>query len=551
MIFRRFSLFRLYLTCSILLLCFAGLVLRHFYLAVDQQNFLLEKSHARTERDIEFSAEKGGMFDRNDYPLALSLPYYQLSINPMKHRYTPDDVGALASRLRVDKDQLWQKVSHHTEQGSKYVKLASRLSEPQVKSLSKFSWEGLMFEEKRGRYYSLGDAASTVIGYVDHEGKGRFGLEYQFDRYIDGVDGQMSYTQNLLNQVTQIHQYISPQPGHNLRLTLDQRLQYRTHEILKETVAYHDAEYATAVLLSSQTGEVLAMANYPSFDPNKPMTEVDNKTKNHAVSDLFEPGSIIKPIALAVIMQSLKDLPKTIDTKGGDYNYMGRMFHDHQDLGEVAFEDILLKSSNIAMVQLTSMLPASTLVKGYQSFGLFSPLFIQLPGETLGRHVNSPGAIDEAAMSYGYGLSVNLLSMARAYNILANGGYDPGLHLVFERHRPQPEKVLNLDVTKQLSDMMVKVTEQGLSSHRAKVKGVKIAGKSGTSHLLGETGGYENNYVATFAGFAPSENPQYVAVVMVYQPKKNGHYGGQVAAPAFAKIIAQALNYPLGDKSWK
>ncbi len=519
---------------------------RHAYLAVDQQRFLLEKSHARTERDIDFSAQKGVMLDRNDHPLALSLPYYRFSINPMKHAYTSDEVKLLASRLAVDHQGLWKKISESTRKNIKYVRLADRLSDMQVRSLSTLSWEGLMFEERRGRYYSLADAASTVIGYVDHEGKGQFGLEYQFDRYIDGTDGQMSYTQNLLNQVTQIHHYYPPQSGHKLQLTLDHRLQYRVHEILKETVIYHDAEYATAVLLSSQTGEVLAMANYPSFDPNKPIVAVDNKTKNHAVSDLFEPGSIIKPIALAVIMQSLKDLPLKIDTQGGGYQYMGRMFHDHQDLGEIDFDDILLKSSNIAMVKLTSLLSAKTLVKGYQSFGLFSPLFIQLPGEAIGRHVQDPGAVDEAAMSYGYGLSVNLLSMARAYNIIANKGYDPGVHLVFERHRPRAEKIIDHSITDRITDMMVKVTEQGVSSYRANIKGVRVAGKSGTSHLVGKKGAYENNYVATFAGFAPSKDPKYVAVVMVYQPKKHGHYGGQVAAPAFAKLIAQALNYSMG-----
>ncbi|MEC7030918.1 MAG: penicillin-binding protein 2, partial [Pseudomonadota bacterium] len=515
--------------------------------AVDQQHFLLEKSYARTERDIKFSAEKGEMVDRNGYPLALSLPYFQLAINPMKHQYSVEDVRILASRLGQNFDTLWRKVKQHTQKGSKYVKLADKLNEDQVRSLSKLSWEGLMLEEKRGRYYSLGDAASTVIGYVDHEGKGRLGLEYQFDRYIDGVDGQMSYTQNLLNQVTQIHQYLPPQSGHQLRLTLDQRLQYRAHEILKETVEYHDAEYATAVLLSSKTGEVLAIGNYPSFDPNKPIVSVDHKTKNHAVADLFEPGSIIKPIALAIMMQSIEERPQIIDTHGGDYEYLGRLFHDHRDLGQVRFEDILLKSSNIAMVKLASMLPASVLIKGYQSFGLFSPLFVQLPGETIGRHVTSPGAVDEAAMSYGYGLSVNVLAMARAYNILANHGKDPGVHMVFERHRPSPEQLINKEITDQISQMMLKVTEEGISSHRAKVKGVPVAGKSGTSHLINESGEYDNHYIATFAGFAPSDDPEYVAVVMVYRPKKNGHYGGQVAAPAFAKLMAQAFYYPLGD----
>jgi len=209
----------------------------------------------------------------------------------------------------------------------------------------------------------------------------------------------------------------------------------------------------------------------------------------------------------------------------------------------MAIDDVLLKSSNIAMVKLTGEVAPGTLLKTYQSLGLFSPQFVQLPGEAVGRHVENPTLIDEAAMSYGYGLSVNLLSMARAYNILANGGMDPGVHLVFEKHRPEPEMIIQREYIDRIKEMMVKVTEEGVSSHKAQVKGIKVAGKSGTTHILGKSGQYENQYVSTFAGFAPSDKPEVVVVVKVHNPKQHGHYGGQVAAPIFAKLVSEARSY--------
>ncbi|MCP8352538.1 peptidoglycan D,D-transpeptidase FtsI family protein [Candidatus Synchoanobacter obligatus] len=529
---------------------FCLILYRHGFLVHHQQSFLLKKSHARTERALTFTADKGQMMDRNGQLLAVSLPYYRFAIDPRKHDYNKGEVKKLASILGDSFDRLWQKIEH--SQGKKYILISNRLTDTQVKDLMALSWEGLIFENRRGRYYPMGESASTLVGYVDLGGKGQIGMEYQFDQYIDGKEGTMSFTQNLLNQVTQVHAYHPPIAGKCLTLTIDRRLQKMAYDALKDAVDYHDAEYASAVILSSRTGEVLALANYPSFDPNIPMASLDERVKNHAISDLFEPGSIIKPLALASALEKNQhNMPTSVDTHGGSYTYLGQKFQDHQDLGEVEFEDILLKSSNIAMVKLVSQMPENTLIQSYQKFGLFSPLFVQLPGESRGTHVDHPTKVDEAAMSYGYGLSVNLLAMARAYNILANSGEDFGVHLVFEKHRPKSERVVSAKTVKELLPLMVKVTEQGVSSHKAKVNGVSVAGKSGTSHLLGESGQYENSYVATFAGFAPSEDPEIVVTVMVYKPKKHGHYGGQVAAPIFSSLLSRALEYvPKENVKW-
>lgn len=539
---KRFSLFRLYLTILVILIGFGLISSRHLNLAIDQQPFLLEKSHARSERNMVLFAQKGMMTDRDGRPLAISTPYYRLGVNPKKLQISPKDWKKLASVMGVPEKVLKQKIDNAKDKN--YVALSTRLGYQQMLGLKDLPLEQLVLEEKKGRYYPLGEKAAQVIGYVGVDGQGKMGLEYQFDNYIDGHDGSMSYTKNLLNQVTSVHDYLPEVSGENLRLTLDARLQTMAYGYLEEAVKHHDADYAACIVSSVKTGEVLAMASYPSFDPNNQLAELNDATKNHTVSDVIEPGSIIKPIALAAVLKHTGHDPgERIDTSGGAYEYQGQTFHDHKDLGEIAFREIFMKSSNIAMVKLTQSLPENLLLNTYRAFGLFSPTYIQLPGESSGRHVDDPNLVDVAAMSYGYGLSVNMLAMVRAYNIIANDGFDPGLHLIFEKHRPNPEEVISKVVARQINDMMVLVTEQGVSSQRAKVANVSVAGKSGTTHHLGKDGEYQKEYVASFAGFAPSEDPEVSIVVVVNKPKKNGHYGGQVAAPLFAKLLRCALTY--------
>lgn len=541
--YRRFSFIRLGLVIVVVLVGFIAIIIRHRVLVTDHQDFLLKESQARTERQLTFFAKKGDIFDRHGHPLAVSTPYYRLSINPSKYPLDKKKQHVLAQALGMEIATLEEKLNAAVSKN--YVQLASRLTKEQVCAVSLLKWDGLVFEEGKGRYYPLGESAAPVIGVVDTDGLGVMGIEYQFNRYMAAKDGVMDYTQNLLNQVTKIHQYVPAKPGQHLHLTLDARLQHQAYQILKQAAMYHNAEHVSCVILKAKSGEILAMANYPSFDPNQRLSSVGEATKNHVLTDLFEPGSIIKPLALAAMMPRI-DIPEEIDTEGGSYMYLNHTFHDHKDLGQIAFKDILLKSSNIAMVKLYQQMKTGELTKHYQKFGLFSPTYSQFPGETIGRHVEKPTRVDEAAMTYGYGLSVNLLSMAGAYNIIANQGLDYGLHLVFEKHRPSPEQVLSQDIAQKIVEMMERVTQYGVSSYRAKVGGLTVAGKSGTTHLVGKNGEYVDEYVSTFAGFAPSQDPEVVVAVKVYKPTKHGHYGGQVAAPIFSKLVQAALGYREG-----
>lgn len=545
--YRRFSYFRLYLSLLVILILYGGIVYRHAYLAVDNQKFLLEKSRARTEREIVISSEKGEIMDRNGMLLSVSVPYYRFAIDPTKREYQDAEIETLSPILNQPFEVLRKKIKE--KGGARYVKLADRLTSQQMKALSDLSWEGFIFEEMKGRYYPLGNKASPLIGYVNLDGDGQAGVEYQFDEYMSGRDGKMVYTQNLLNQVTKVHEYQSPLEGNPLQLTIDYRLQYHTYEILKEAVSYYEAESASLVVISAKTGEVMAMVSYPSFDPNDRLAEYNDSVRNRVVMDLIEPGSVVKPLAVAAVLEEGEhDENEKLDAKGGEYKYHGHVFKDHKDMGVLPFKDLFALSSNIALIKLIEDLPDNKLLEMYRRFGLFSSTYVQLPGESIGRHVPDPGKIDIAAMSYGYGLSVNLLSIARAYTILANDGMDPGVHLVFEKHRPEAERVVASEIVKQIKDMMVLVTEKGVSSKRARVGKLKVAGKSSTVHLLGSEKEYMNEYTATFAGFAPSDDPLFVVAVSINRPKKHGHYGGQVAAPVFSKIMKIAFNYPPGEK---
>lgn len=509
---------------------------------VDKKDFLLKESHARTERMMTIPAKKSMILDRNGEKLAVSHPYYRLAINPKIFDRSKESIHHLSVLSGADEKLVINKLQRGKNRS--FVVILNRLDHKRAQAITRKNIKGVLLEEKKGRFYPLGEKASSIIGYLDSEGVGRLGLEKQFESYFNTQDGRMLYTQNLLGQVTSVNFFQAPQSNDDLTLTMDHRIQTAAWSALKDCVEYHQADHASAVVLDVKSGEILAIADYPSFDPNRPISTLDEKTRTRAVSDLFEPGSIIKPIALTAVLQHHHYDPKMIiDTEGGQMHFEDVVIHDHKNLGHISFEDILLKSSNIAMVKLATSLPEGYLLRQYERFGLLTPLFVQIPGEISGKHIAKPTLVDEGVMSYGYGVSTSVLAMARAYNVIANLGKDPGVNIVTTKHRITPESLITEKQAKQITDMMVKVTQMGVSSRLASIKGIDVAGKSGTTKLLNSEGLYQKEYISSFAGFAPAYCPKVVVVVIVDKPKKHGYYGGKVAGPLFAKIMRHALHY--------
>ncbi|UTC24244.1 penicillin-binding protein 2 [Candidatus Comchoanobacter bicostacola] len=532
---KRFFYFRVYLIALLLLFCFVSVGVRHLYLVTRQAEFLVEQSSERTKRNMQLKAQRGAILDRNRIPLSVNLPAYRLKIYP-KQVKDPADVKKLKQVL--GKSHSIEKLLNASQN---FVYVPGTLTRAQVKQLTQL--QGVEIEEVSNRYYPFSHSTSAIVGVLGREWQGLLGLEYQFNDWLTGTDGSMQYTQNLLHQVHTVHAYHKPVVGGDLLLTLDTRLQQLGYQILANAVDHHDAKSASAVILEVETGDVLAMLNYPSFNPNIRLSKVDEHTKNKSISNLFEPGSIIKPLAMASILSHQYYKPNYMIETSAEGHLVGSQYiKDHKYLGVLKFEDVLVKSSNIAMIKLTEQLPDDYLVNTYHKMGLFTSSYLPLYGENVGKYLKVSDA-NKLTMSYGYGLAVNLMSMARAYNIIANKGLDVGLHLLLKGNRVRPEAVLSEDVTQYITQLMTRVTKYGVSSRSAAIEGVSVAGKSGTTHTLSEYGKYEDEYIASFAGFAPSNNPKIVIAVMVERPRKNGHYGGQVAAPIFAKLLHLALSY--------
>ncbi|MDC3181007.1 penicillin-binding protein 2 [Gammaproteobacteria bacterium] len=502
----------------------------------NHSTFLMENSQARTERSISFPAKRGEIQDRYHFPLGLGLSTYRMKITPKQFQPT-------AIQQQKLKATIGEHVFNQKKLAKSWFYVDKILNAEQVKVVDELALEGVEIESKEGRYYPFAQAASQVVGLLGAERKGVLGIEYLFDDYLKGVDGAMHYSQNRLGQIHEVFENVEANDGTNLVLSLDARIQKLGWEVLEKAVDYHQAEQAAAIVLDVATGEVLAMLNYPSFDPNIPLKKVDSTTKNFAVTELFEPGSIIKPLVMsAVLSHHALDVEETIGIEKDGFLLGGHKIFDDQDHTEIKIKEIFQKSSNIAMVKLSQALPKGYLLNHLHQLGLFTPSYLSLTGESVGRH-NSGNAIEIATMSYGYGLSVNLVAIARAFNIIANQGYDVGLHLLKDSTRPDPERILSKQVCTTLTTMMERVVKYGVSSKRASVDGVSAAGKSGTTRQLSDNGEYLQSYTSSFVGFAPAKSPKVVIAVMVKSPKKHGYYGGQVAAPIFSKLMKIALHY--------
>ncbi len=497
----------------------------------------MENSQTRTERTLSFAARRGEIQDRYHYPLSIAVSSYRLKIHPKQLKLTENEAQQLAGILSKDirKDQALR--------SEKWFYFNSVLDAYQAKAITAMGLSGIEVESREGRFYPLGKAVSQVIGILGAESKGVLGIEYLFDDYLKGQDGLMRISQNLLGQIHQVFESKQSSDGANLVLSIDARIQQLGWQELEKAVAYHDAEQAAAVILDVESGEVLAMLNYPSFDPNTALKNLDSLTKNLSISELFEPGSIIKPLVMsAILTHKPLDLDAEIEIDEGGLDLGGKIINDHQYFSKLKIKEVLEKSSNIAMVRLAQTLPDGYLIKHLQRLGLFTPSYLSLVGETVGRH-REGSQVELATMAYGYGLSMNLVVIARAFNIIANQGKDVGVHMLKDSVRPDSEQVLSSEVAKTVTQMMERVVAHGVSSRNAAVPGISVAGKSGTARKLSKTGEYQKSYVSSFVGFAPSNAPKIVVAVMVDGPKKNGYYGGKVAAPIFSKLMKIALHY--------
>ncbi len=540
------------------LLVLMGLILvgRLFYLQLIDKEKLQNKAGKIHIKTITQPAYRGMIMDRRAYPLAISTPVdsiwinvsrlqqrlQQLSPYPKKIAQEYLKFKQLADLLAIEYDQLLEKFNHYQNRQFYYLKRHIDPETAQKIVALAIPEIGLLKEYKR--YYPSKEVTAQLIGFTNIDDQGQEGLERSLNGRLTGVEGKVQMLKDGHRKIIQYLDTIKPaKPGENLYLSIDQRVQYFCYQALKQAIEKHQADSASSVILNATTGEVLAMVNYPSYNPNH-LTNADKKYyRNRAITDVFEPGSTVKPFTFAAGLEYAAYTPTTkIDTEPGYYKMGRHRIEDVHNHGLITVAEGLKFSSNIAALKIALKVPKSKFWTMLHSLGFGQSTNSQFPGEPSGRlrHFSRWKDIDRVTASYGYGYSVTALQLAQAYTVFTNQGKRLPISLLRQESSPPIKLIYSAKTAQQIKQMMIAVVSNEGTARRAKIKGYQVAGKTGTVHKL-ENGRYSNKYLSLFVGIAPVAQPQFIMVTMVDNPKKGGHYGGTVAAPVFANVMKKLL----------
>lgn len=544
---------RFYFVALILFLCLLGLICRMLDLAVLNRAFLLKQGNVRVLREISIPAHRGMITDRYGIPLAISTPVDSVWVNPQLLIVTQEQQKSLARLLRMPEQLLAQKINKAN--GRSFVYLMRNASPILVDEIKKLAIPGIFFQHEYKRYYPKGEIAAHLIGFTNVDDRGQEGMELGFDTWLRGVPGKRKVIKDRLGHIVAALETLrEPEQGHNLVLSIDHRLQYLAHRELEQGAIEVKASSGSAVVLDVKTGEVLAIANYPSYNPNdRPELSNDGRYRNRAITDLFEPGSTIKAFTVFNALASGKYRPTSlIDTNPGWIKLNGNIINDlpHLNNGVISVTQVLQKSSNVGITKISLSLPPTQLVNFFHKVGFAERMYTQFPGEAVGSIVTYRvwRPFDLATLAFGYGMSVSTLQLAQAYSVLAALGVKYPITLLRRHQLPQGERVLSEKITRQMLDMLATVVEVGGTGYKARVPGYRIAGKTGTAYIAGRRGYNRNNYTASFVGMAPFADPRFVVAVVLTKPDKKRHFGGSASGPIFAKIMEGVLrlyNVPL------
>ncbi len=532
---------RLITVLLVLALLATGLIARAIDLQLLRNDFYQNQGDARFVRQVPISAGRGMILDRNGQPLAISTPVDSVWCVPRDLLAAGERLSELAEVLNMDAEALAQSIAQRSERQFHYIK--RHVSPDMAAQIRELKIPGVQLEREYRRYYPAGEVASHIVGFTNIDDQGQEGLELAFDEWLQGEPGAKRVIKDLYGNIIESVDLIQEaRPGSDLVTSIDRRLQYTAYRALMDGVQRHQAKSASAVVLDIETGEVLAMVNYPSYNPNQRNARPTGAMRNRAVTDFFEPGSVIKPFTVAAALESGLYTPDTpINTSPGWLKVGTFTVEDVKDYGLLNVTGLLTKSSNVGISKMASALEAEHLWNMYHRFGFGEVTGSGFPGE-------SPGIlpshqrwreVEQSAISYGYGIATTTMQLAQAYMAIANGGRIRAPSFVKGATNPD-SAVIDPQLARQLVSMLETVTGPAGSGHRAAVPNYRVAGKTGTSRKASE-GGYNFRYNASFAGIAPASDPKVVVVVAVNDPATKAYYGGQVAAPVFGDIMEAAL----------
>jgi cell division protein FtsI (penicillin-binding protein 3) len=535
---------RMRLVLTLLFGGFAALTARATYLQTWQTDFLNEEGEKRVNRVVEIPAHRGMITDRRGEPLAISTPVESVWLNPREAVATPAQIQALASRLGLDPDDL-NRLFRDKRKTFVYLK---RQVPPELSAeILAMGIKGLHATSEYRRYYPSGEVMAQVLGMTGVDDKGLEGLELAFQASLAGEPGTKRVLRDRLgNVVDELELLRLPKPGRDLSLSLNLQIQYLAYRELAKAVAEHRAKAGAAIVLDTQTGEVLALANVPSFNPNSRAGLTPAQLRNRAVADVFEPGSTMKPFLVASALEVGAIKPETrIDTGPGWFYVGDKRISDVHPKGVISVAEAIQVSSNVATAKIALDMKSGDYWRMLSRLGFGAPPESGFPGEAGGRlrPYESWRPIEKATMAFGHGVSVSLLQLAHAYSAVANDGVQLPLTLEKRQEAAIGQRVMSEVTARQLRTMLEMVTQEGGTAPQARVIGYRVGGKTGTAHKLVDGRYAPDKYISSFVGMAPASKPRLVAAVMIDEPSGKQYYGGLVAGPVFSRIMAGALRF--------
>ena len=565
---------RFVLVVVAILLVFVGLGIRAAYIQVVSPDSLIKQGDNRTLRTRTNPLHRGLIVDRNGQQLAVSVPVRAIwadpkaiaqSIQEAQQKAKEDPSFDLQAQQRENKKR-WQALAEVLGQNlhklrekvsnpeKRFVYVQRQVSPAMAEYVEKLKLPGIYLRDESKRYYPSGEVSAHVVGFTNVDDAGIEGVEKLYNTWLAGAQGSRKIRRDGKGRMVELIESEAGKRPQDIQLTIDQRIQALAYKELKQAVQYYKATSGSAVVVAVNTGEILALVNSPSFNPNNRAGVSAHRIRNRAVTDAYEPGSSVKPLAvLSALEFGSAQVDSLIDTSPGWMHLGGNIVRDPRNYGEIDLTEIIRKSSNMGTSKLALSVPKEFLLDMYYHVGLMSDSGANLLGETNGifNERNRWSDFELSTLSFGYGISVTALQLARMYSILGDGGIKRPLSIVKPDEPVESERVISEHATQQVLRMMESVIQEGGSAQKASVPGYRVAGKTGTSRKA-NANGYGEEYVNIFAGVAPVSDPQLAVVILINEPKGELYYAGQTAAPVFAKIMAaslQMLNVPPDDKT--
>jgi cell division protein FtsI (penicillin-binding protein 3) len=565
---------RFVVVVATILLVFVGLGIRAAYIQVVSPDLLIKRGDNRTLRTHVNPLHRGLIVDRNGQQLAVSVPVRAIWADPKAIAQSKKEIEkkaqqdpsfdlkanqrenkkrwqALAEVLGQNLDNIKEKVSNPEK---RFVYVQRQVSPAMAEYVQQLKLPGIYLRDESRRYYPSGEVSAHIVGFTNVDDTGIEGVEKLYNKWLAGTQGSRKIRRDGKGRMVELIEFEEGNKPQNIQLTIDQRIQAIAYKELKQAVQYYKATSGSAVVVAVNTGEILALVNSPSFNPNNRSGVSAHRIRNRAVTDAYEPGSSIKPLAvLSALEFGSAQTDSMIDTSPGWMHLGGNIVKDTINRGEINLTEIIRKSSNMGTSKLALSVPKEFLLDMYYNVGLMSDSGANMLGESSGifNHRSRWSDFELATLSFGYGISVTALQLAKMYSILGDGGIKRPLSIVKQGVPVRSERVISAQATKNVLQMMESVVNEDGSAIKAAVPGYRVAGKTGTSRKANKNG-YGEEYVNIFAGVAPVSDPQLAVVILINEPKGELYYAGQTAAPVFAKVMAaslQILNVPPDDKT--